>query len=190
MTVAIFPGTFDPITNGHVDVATRAAGLFERVIIGVYDSGDRSRKQPLFSVEERTQLATEALAHVPNIDVDRFDGLLVDYANRVGAHAIVRGLRAVGHGAYQQHVESCDRDGMPDDEFRPFVHSRELSPRCRAARRRCQCAGTAACQPRPPGEGRGDPVTGHAASYFPGASGGDRRLEGRSGNDRGYSVSD
>ncbi len=109
MTVAIFPGTFDPITNGHVDVATRAAGLFERVIIGVYDSGDRSRKQPLFSVEERTQLAAEALAHVPNIDVDRFDGLLIDYANRVGAHAIVRGLRAVSDFEYElgmAHINS------------------------------------------------------------------------------------
>lgn len=101
MTVAIFPGTFDPITNGHVDVATRAAGLFERVIIAVYDSGDRARKQPLFTADERARLAADALANVPNITVDRFDGLLVDYAHRVGAQAIVRGLRAVSDFEYE-----------------------------------------------------------------------------------------
>lgn len=101
MTVAIFPGTFDPITNGHVDVATRAAGLFERVIIAIYDGGERASKRPLFSADERLAMAAEAVAPVGNISVDRFDGLLVDYAQRVGAHAIVRGLRAVSDFEYE-----------------------------------------------------------------------------------------
>lgn len=101
MTVAVFPGTFDPITNGHVDVAVRAAQLFEKVIIGVNDAGDRSSKRPLFSADERVQLAADALVHVPNITVDRWNGLLVDYAHRVGAHAIIRGLRAVSDFEYE-----------------------------------------------------------------------------------------
>lgn len=101
MTVAIFPGTFDPITNGHVDVATRAAGLFERVIIAIYDGGERASKRPLFTADERFALAAEAVAHAPNIAVDRFSGLLVDYAHRVGANAIVRGLRAVSDFEYE-----------------------------------------------------------------------------------------
>lgn len=101
MTIAIFPGTFDPITNGHVDVATRAAGLFEGVIIAIYDGGERASKRPLFSAEERLELAADAVASVTNITVDRFDGLLVDYAHRVGAQAIVRGLRAVSDFEYE-----------------------------------------------------------------------------------------
>ncbi len=101
MTVAIFPGTFDPITNGHVDVATRAAGLFEHVIIAIYDGGERATKRPLFSAEERLALAADAVSAVPSITVDRFSGLLVDYAHRVGAQAIVRGLRAVSDFEYE-----------------------------------------------------------------------------------------
>jgi pantetheine-phosphate adenylyltransferase len=101
VTTAIFPGTFDPITNGHVDVATRAAGLFERVIIAIYDGGERASKRPLFSAEERLALAADAVTSVTNIVVDRFDGLLVDYAHRVGAQAIVRGLRAVSDFEYE-----------------------------------------------------------------------------------------
>lgn len=101
MTIAIFPGTFDPITNGHVDVATRAAGLFERVIIAVYDGGERASKRPLFTAEERVAMAAAAVTPTRNIVVDRFNGLLVDYAHRVGAQAIVRGLRAVSDFEYE-----------------------------------------------------------------------------------------
>ncbi len=109
MTVAVFPGTFDPITNGHVDVAVRAARLFERVILAVYDDGDGGRKQPLFPVAERIALATNSFAAVPNISVDSFRGLIVDYAHRTGAQAIVRGLRAVSDFEYElgmAHVNS------------------------------------------------------------------------------------
>ncbi len=101
MTVAVFPGTFDPITNGHVDLAVRAAKLFDRVIIAVNDGGDRARKQALFTADERVRLVAESVADCPNIVVDRFNGLLVDYAHRVGAQAIVRGLRAVSDFEYE-----------------------------------------------------------------------------------------
>jgi len=115
VTVAIFPGTFDPITNGHVDVALRAARLFDKVIIGVNDAGDRSCKKPLFTADERVVLAAEALAHAPNIVVDRWDGLLVEYAHRVGAQAIIRGLRAVSDFEYElgmAHVNHTLNDAV------------------------------------------------------------------------------
>jgi pantetheine-phosphate adenylyltransferase len=90
VTVAIYPGSFDPITNGHLDIATRAAKLFERLIIGVYDTPD---KRLFFTTEERVELAKEAVAHVPNIAVESYDRLTVDFAKRVNAQVIVRGLR-------------------------------------------------------------------------------------------------
>jgi len=90
MTIAIYPGSFDPITNGHLDVATRAAKLFERLIIGVYDTPD---KRLLFTTEERVELVKQAIADLPNVTVESFSGLTVDFARRVGAQTIVRGLR-------------------------------------------------------------------------------------------------
>ena len=91
MTIAIYPGTFDPITNGHLDIATRAAKLFERLIIGVFDIPD---KRLLFTTEERVDLARQAIAKLPNVDVESFSGLTVDFAREVKAQAVVRGLRA------------------------------------------------------------------------------------------------
>ena len=90
MTIAIYPGSFDPITNGHLDIATRAAKLFEKVIIGVYDKPD---KQLVFTTEERVELARQATVGRPNIEVQPFSGLAVDFAKKVGAQAMVRGLR-------------------------------------------------------------------------------------------------
>lgn len=92
MTVAIYPGSFDPITNGHVDIATRAARLFEKLYIGVYDS---PLKKIIFSTEERVALAKEALANVPNITVEPFTGLTVTFARQVNAQVMVRGLRMI-----------------------------------------------------------------------------------------------
>ncbi|MFC2017425.1 pantetheine-phosphate adenylyltransferase [Chloroflexota bacterium] len=91
MTIAIYPGTFDPITNGHLDIATRAAKLFERLIIGVFDTPD---KRLLFITEERVNLVRQAVAKLPNVDVESFGGLTVDFAKEVKAQAVVRGLRA------------------------------------------------------------------------------------------------
>lgn len=91
MTVAIYPGTFDPITNGHLDITIRAAQLFEKVIFSVYDSP--TDKKLLFSTAERVRLARQATADLPNVEVESFRGLTVDFAKAVGARAIVRGLR-------------------------------------------------------------------------------------------------
>ncbi len=90
MTIAIYPGSFDPITNGHLGVATRAAKLFEKLIIGVYDSPD---KRLLFTTEERVELVRQAIVNLPNVEVKSFTGLTVNFARQVKAQAMVRGLR-------------------------------------------------------------------------------------------------
>ena len=90
MTIAIYPGIFDPITNGHLDIVARAAKLFAKLVIGIYDSPD---KQPLFTVAERVELAREAVAKLPNVEVESFSGLTVDFAKKAKAQAMVRGLR-------------------------------------------------------------------------------------------------
>ena len=90
MTIAVYPGAFDPITNGHLDIATRAAKLFEKLIIGVYDTPD---KRLLFTTEERVELVRQAIVNLANVKVKSFTGLTVDFAKKVKAQAIVRGLR-------------------------------------------------------------------------------------------------
>ena len=90
MTIAIYPGTFDPITNGHLDIATRAAKLFEKIIIGIYEAPN---KHPLFTIEERVELARQAIVGLPNVEVESFSELTVDFAKKVKAQAMVRGLR-------------------------------------------------------------------------------------------------
>ena len=91
MTIAIYPGSFDPITNGHLDIATRAAKLFEKLIIGIYDTP--ATKHLLFTTEERVKLAKKAIVNLPNVEVESFSELTVDFAKRVKAQATVRGLR-------------------------------------------------------------------------------------------------
>ncbi len=112
MTVAIYPGTFDPITNGHLDIATRAAKLFEKVIIGVFD---RPVKNLLFNTEERVELIKQATADLPNVSVESFSSLTVDFAKKVGAQTIVRGLRI---GADFER------------EFEMALMNKKLSPDC------------------------------------------------------------
>ena len=90
MTVAMYPGSFDPLTNGHLDIATRAAKLFEQFIVAIYDKPD---KRLLFTTEERLEMAREATSHLPNVKVTSFSGLMVDYAKKAGIYVIVRGLR-------------------------------------------------------------------------------------------------
>ena len=112
MTVAISPGAFDPITNGHLDIATRAAKLFEKVIIGVYKS---PAKDILFTTEERVDLARQAASGLPNVEVESFTGLTVDFAKEVGAQTVVRGLRI---GADFER------------EFEMALMNKKLSPDC------------------------------------------------------------
>ena len=90
MTIAVYPGSFDPVTNGHLDIASRAAALFDQLIVGVYDI---PRKHLLFSVEERVNLMIKAVAHLPNVRVESYSGLTVNFARRMNAKVIVRGLR-------------------------------------------------------------------------------------------------
>ena len=90
MTIAIYPGSFDPITNGHLDIATRAARLFEKLIIGVYDIPD---KKVLFTTAERVELVRQAITNLPNVEVESYGGLTVDFAKKVKAQTMVRGLR-------------------------------------------------------------------------------------------------
>ncbi|MFQ6121734.1 MAG: pantetheine-phosphate adenylyltransferase [Dehalococcoidales bacterium] len=90
MTVAIYPGSFDPITNGHLDIVSRAARLFEKVIIGVYE---KPNKHVFFTAEERVDLARRAVANLPNVEVKPFNGLAIDFAKQVKAQVMIRGLR-------------------------------------------------------------------------------------------------
>lgn len=106
MRIGICPGSFDPLTNGHLDVIQRARKLFDRVIVAV---ASNDSKQPLFSLEERLDLARVAVAEWPEVEVDSFDCLLVDYAERVGAQAIVRGLRAVSDFEFEFQLALMNR---------------------------------------------------------------------------------
>ena len=90
MTTVIYPGTFDPITNGHLDIATRAARLFDKLVIGVYQNPD---KHVLFTPKERAEMVSQAVADLPNVEVKIFSGLTINFAREVGAKTIVRGLR-------------------------------------------------------------------------------------------------
>ncbi len=90
MTIAIYPGSFDPMTNGHLDIARRAAKLFDKVIIGVYDT---PAKRLLFTTEERLDLVRQSIINLPNVEVEAYCGLTVDFARKVKAHVMVRGLR-------------------------------------------------------------------------------------------------
>jgi pantetheine-phosphate adenylyltransferase len=95
---ALCPGTFDPVTNGHLDIIERAARRFDALLVGVLDN---PAKQPLFPAEERVSMLKEATHHLSNIEVDAFSGLLVDYAKRRGADVVVKGLRAVTDFEYE-----------------------------------------------------------------------------------------
>jgi len=98
MTIALCPGSFDPPTNGHVDVVERAARHFSEIVVAVIANPS---KEPLFSLQERVALLEGALEHVPNVDVSWFDGLLVDYARRRGIDVVLKGLRAVSDFEYE-----------------------------------------------------------------------------------------
>ncbi|MDQ3696054.1 MAG: pantetheine-phosphate adenylyltransferase [Chloroflexota bacterium] len=114
MTRAIYPGSFDPITLGHIDVAQRAARLFDELIVAVYEGADKPGA--LFTIEERLALAREAVRDVPAIGVDSFSGLTVEYARRQGADTIVRGLRAVSDFEYEFKLAHMNDHLAPEIE--------------------------------------------------------------------------
>ncbi len=104
--VAVYPGTFDPLTNGHVDIILRGARMFDRIIVAFLVNLE---KQPLFAIDERLALAREVFIDQPHVEVDRFEGLLVDYARRRGAGVIVRGLRAISDFEYELQMALMNR---------------------------------------------------------------------------------
>lgn len=114
MNIAIYPGSFDPITNGHLDIAARAARLFDKLIMGVYENPP---KHILFSTKERVELIRQAIADLPNVEVTSFSGLTVDFARRVQAKAMVRGLRMSADFEKEFDMAMMTKKLMPELEF-------------------------------------------------------------------------
>jgi len=114
LNIAIYPGTFDPITNGHLDIATRAAKIFEKLIIGVYDTPN---KHLLFTTEERVELVRQAIVGLPNVEVVSFTGLAVDFAGKIGAKVMVRGLRASADFEREFELAMMNRKLAPELEL-------------------------------------------------------------------------
>ncbi|MFH1485400.1 MAG: pantetheine-phosphate adenylyltransferase [Chloroflexota bacterium] len=113
MTVALYPGSFDPVTNGHIDIARRAASIFDRVIVGIYD---KPAKNIMFNAEERVDMMSKALAGLSNASAQRFTGLTVDFARELGAKVIVRGLRASADFEYEFEMALMNRKLSPNIE--------------------------------------------------------------------------
>ncbi|MEW5764371.1 MAG: pantetheine-phosphate adenylyltransferase [Acidobacteriota bacterium] len=111
--MAIYPGSFDPVTNGHVDLVMRGAGIFQTVVVAVLRN---TQKEGLFTVEERVRLLRESLRDVDRVEVDAFDGLLVDYVRRRGARHILRGIRALSDFEYEFQMALMNRRLAPDLE--------------------------------------------------------------------------
>jgi pantetheine-phosphate adenylyltransferase len=119
--VAVYPGSFDPLTFGHLDVAQRAAKMFDHLVVAVLDN---VRKAPLFSVAERVEFIREAVSHLDNVSVDSFSGLLVDYVREKRAHVIIRGLRFISDLESELQMSSMNKDLLPTAEtiFIPTQH--------------------------------------------------------------------
>lgn len=111
--IAVYPGSFDPITNGHLDLIERASRLFERLIVAILRN---EAKKPLFSVEERLEMAREVLRGYPNVEVASFGGLLVEFAASRGARVILRGIRAISDYEYELQMALMNRRLAPDIE--------------------------------------------------------------------------
>ncbi|MCD8509671.1 MAG: pantetheine-phosphate adenylyltransferase [Bacillus sp. (in: Bacteria)] len=105
-SIAVCPGSFDPVTLGHLDIITRGAKVFDKVIVAVLNNRN---KEPLFTVEERIALLQETTKDLPNVEVDHFNGLLIDYVKRKNANAIIKGLRAVSDFEYELQMASINR---------------------------------------------------------------------------------
>jgi pantetheine-phosphate adenylyltransferase len=124
MRTVVYPGTFDPITNGHIDLVERACRLFDKVIVAVAAS---SRKNPLFTLEERVELAQDTLSHLPNVEVCGFDILLVDFVRQKSAQAVLRGLRAVSDFEYEFQLANMNRALEPNMESLFLTPAEHLS---------------------------------------------------------------
>ncbi|BAU27552.1 phosphopantetheine adenylyltransferase [Aneurinibacillus soli] len=107
MSIAVCPGSFDPVTYGHLDIIQRGAKVFDKVIVAVLIN--RNKTDPVFTVEERLELLREATKDIPNVEIDTFNGLLIDYMHTRGAKAIIKGLRAVSDFEYEMQMASINR---------------------------------------------------------------------------------
>jgi pantetheine-phosphate adenylyltransferase len=110
---AIYPGSFDPVTNGHLDLIARASNIFDHLVVAILRN---SEKNPLFTVEERVAMLSEGIAEFDNVSVSTFDGLLVDFAREERAHAVVRGIRAISDYEYEFQMALMNRRLAPDVE--------------------------------------------------------------------------
>ncbi|MEW5249457.1 pantetheine-phosphate adenylyltransferase [Microbulbifer sp. 2201CG32-9] len=124
MKKVVYPGTFDPITNGHLDLVERACRLFDHVTVAVAAS---SRKNPLFTLDERVDLARQVLDHLPNAEVIGFDILLADLVHQVGAYGVLRGLRAVSDFEYEFQLANMNRQLAPNMESLFLTPAEHLS---------------------------------------------------------------
>jgi pantetheine-phosphate adenylyltransferase len=124
MSVALYPGSFDPVTNGHVDIISRASRLYDRVVVAVLSNAG---KKPLFSPEERASMLREVTASCQNVEVETFDGLLVDFATAYGSKVILRGIRAVTDLEYEFQMALMNRRLEPEIETVFMVPSEEYS---------------------------------------------------------------
>ena len=122
MVTGLYPGSFDPVTVGHVDVATRASALFEKVIVAVYSAPSKGL---LFDADERAALFTNAVRHLPNVEVTKFDGLVVRIAREVGAKVIIRGLRSGSDFEYEFDMAFMNRKLEPELDMVFFMTSQE-----------------------------------------------------------------
>jgi pantetheine-phosphate adenylyltransferase len=120
--LAVYPGTFDPITNGHVDIMRRALKIFDRVVVAL---AENVRKAPLFSIDERRKLIADALVHDGRLEIDAFQGLLADYCRRRGAGVVIRGLRALADFEYEFQSAHMNRRLAPDVETMFLMTSEE-----------------------------------------------------------------
>lgn len=122
MTTALYPGSFDPVTLGHVDVAARAAALFDRVVVAVYAT---PAKNLLFTAAERVELFQEAVSHLPNVEVRQFEGLVVRFAQEIAAAVMVRGLRSGSDFEYEYEMAFMNRKLAPDVDMVAFMTSQD-----------------------------------------------------------------
>ncbi|MGA1236984.1 MAG: pantetheine-phosphate adenylyltransferase [Limisphaerales bacterium] len=131
MKLVVYPGSFDPLTNGHLDLIERAVKLFDRVIVAI---AENESKHPLFTLQERKDLVTQSITHLKNVEVDTFTGLLVDYVEKQGGQAILRGLRAVSDFEFEFQLALMNRKlnqrvetlfMMPKDTY-TFLSSRVI----------------------------------------------------------------
>jgi pantetheine-phosphate adenylyltransferase len=125
MITAICPGSYDPVTNGHLDVIGRAADIFDRVVVGVV--GAPHHKQPMFTIEERVEFLRDALEYLPNVEIDVFRELVVDFAHKWQAKAIVKGLRVTSDFEWEFQMNQLNRHLAPDIETMYVMASPQVS---------------------------------------------------------------